>query len=405
MKGLDKVKLYKSTKEPEIYHYFNANKEKLWMFRHKYYDATGKRKEKKKSGFKTEKAALKALLEVKASTLRGEKKFVENDQLTVSEWLDTWYEMNHKKWKIGTRVQREIIVRVHLKPLLGHYKLQKLDKQTYQRIFINVLVGDYKPSTIRAWHTIFKIAINSAVEEEILIRNRFTKVTIPTEAKKKKEAANFLTPTELVTFLDDAKQNENVTHYTFFLTIAYTGIRRGEALGLQWKNIDFQKNTITIERTRDVIGVHTPKTMNSYRTILVDEMVMKQLETYLKWCKKALFKNGRKLQDDLSKDDTFVFIFEHAADPIAPTSPIYAFNKILDRTGLPKTTIHGLRHTHCTILLNRGLNVKVIAERLGNTPKMIMDVYGHVLKELEAESVSLFSQTLQASGAKIGANH
>jgi len=46
---------------------------------------------------------------------------------------------------------------------------------------------------------------------------------------------------------------------------------------------------------------------------------------YLKWCKKALFKNGRKLQDDLSKDDTFVFIFEHAADPIAPSSPIYAF--------------------------------------------------------------------------------
>ncbi|WP_051800328.1 site-specific integrase [Lysinibacillus sphaericus] len=209
----------------------------------------------------------------------------------------------------------------------------------------------------------------------------------------------------MVTFLDDAKQNENLTHYTFFLTIAYTGIHRGEALGLQWKNIDFQNNTITIERTRDVIGIHTPKTMNSYRTILVDEMVMKQLETYLKWCKKALFKNGRKLQDDLSKDDTFVFIFEHAADPIAPTSPIYAFNKILDRTGLSKTTIHGLRHTHCTILLNRGLNVKVIAERLGNTPKMITDVYGHVLKELEAESVSLFSQTLQDSGAKIGANH
>lgn len=85
--------------------------------------------------------------------------------------------------------------------------------------------------------------------------------------------------------------------------------------------------------------------------------------------------------EDLSKDDTFVFIFEHAADPIAPTSPIYTINKVLERTNLPKTTIHGLRHTHCTILLNRGLNVKVIAERLGNTPKMIMDVYGHVLKE------------------------
>lgn len=347
---------------------------------------------------------MKALLEVKASTLRGEKKYVENDQMIVGEWLDIWYDTNKGKWKKGTQVQREIIVRVHLKPLLGHYKLQKLDKQTYQRVFINALVGKYEASTIRSWHTIFKIAINAAVEDEILTRNRFTKVTIPTVAKKKKEAANFLTPAELVTFLDDVKQHENITHYTFFLTIAYTGIRRGEALGLQWRNIDFQNNTITIERTRDVIGIHTPKTMNSYRTILVDEMVMKQLVNYLKWCKKALLKHGRKLHEDLSKDDTFVFIFEHAADPIAPTSPIYTINKVLERTNLPKTTIHGLRHTNCTILLNRGLNVKVIAERLGNTPKMIMDVYGHVLKELEAESVSLFSQTLQASGAKIGAN-
>ncbi|MFW7190062.1 tyrosine-type recombinase/integrase [Lysinibacillus sp. BNK-21] len=401
---MDKVKLYKSAKEPEIYHYFNANEEKLWMFRHKYYDSSGKRKEKKKSGFKTEKAALKALLEVKAQTLRGEKKYVENDQMIVGEWLDIWYDTNKGKWKKGTQVQREIIVRVHLKPLLGHYKLQKLDKQTYQRVFINVLVGKYEASTIRSWHTIFKIAINAAVEDEILTRNRFTKVTIPSVAKKKKEAANFLTPAELVIFLDDVKQNENITHYTFFLTIAYTGIRRGEALGLQWRNIDFQNNTITIERTRDVIGIHTPKTMNSYRTILVDEIVMKQLENYLKWCKKALLKHGRKLHEDLSKDDTFVFIFEHAADPIAPTSPIYTINKVLERTNLPKTTIHGLRHTHCTILLNRGLNVKVIAERLGNTPKMIMDVYGHVLKELEAESVSLFSHALQTSGAKSGAN-
>ena len=66
---------------------------------------------------------------------------------------------------------------------------------------------------------------------------------------------------------------------------------------------------------------------------------------------------------------------------------------------LPKITVHGLRHTHCTVLLNRGVNVKVIAERLGNTPDMVYKVYGHVLKEMETESVSLFSQSLQTSGA------
>ena len=102
------------------------------MFRHKYYDGlTGKRKEKKKSGFKTEKAAIKALMEVKAQTLRGETKSIENDTLTVGEWLDIWYESNKKKWKIGTQIQREMVIRLHLKPLIGHYKLQKLDKRIY----------------------------------------------------------------------------------------------------------------------------------------------------------------------------------------------------------------------------------------------------------------------------------
>nr|WP_232540546.1 DNA integration/recombination/inversion protein [Lysinibacillus fusiformis] len=60
--------------------------------------------------------------------------------------------------------------------------------------------------------------------------------------------------------------------------------------------------------------------------------------------------------------------------------------------------MHGLRHTHCTILLNQGMNVIVISERLGNTPDMIYKVYGHVLKEMETESVALFSNSLQVVG-------
>lgn len=71
---------------------------------------------------------------------------------------------------------------------------------------------------------------------------------------------------------------------------------------------------------------------------------------------------------------------------------------------LPATTIHGLRHTHATILMNNGIPVKAIAERLGNTPEMIHTTYGHVLKEMEAQAVSVFSESLNAIGAKSGAS-
>uniref|UniRef100_UPI00406BE529 tyrosine-type recombinase/integrase n=1 Tax=Metasolibacillus sp. FSL K6-0083 TaxID=2921416 RepID=UPI00406BE529 len=78
--------------------------------------------------------------------------------------------------------------------------------------------------------------------------------------------------------------------------------------------------------------------------------------------------------------------------------------KLVDEDGSPKISLHGLRHTHATILLNNGQNVKVIAERLGNTPNMVMNTYGHVMKELEQESVTVFSASL-ATGAKSGANY
>lgn len=407
------MKLYKSLKEKEVFYYFNAKEEKLWLFRHKYYDASGKRKEKKKSGFTTEKAAIKALLEIKAQTLRGEIKSIENDNMTIAQWFDTWYEMNANKWKVTTRKQREIAIRLNIKPLLGHFKLSKLDRATYQKEYINALERDYKHTSVRLLHNIFKIGINAAVEEELIPRNRFTKVSFSNNGENEADTnENFLTPAELNLLLQTAKETENITNYSYLLTIAYTGIRRGEASGLQWQNIDFANNTITVERTRDNKGARSPKTKNSYRTILVDDMVMAQLKKYQTWCKQTMLAFGVRYSND-----SFVFISYQTGEPISDTGLLYMFRRVHEAAGLvnivevdgkevavAKSTLHGLRHTHATILLNSGQNVKVIAERLGNTPAMIYEIYGHVLKELEQESVNVFSNMLKTTGAKSGAN-
>ncbi|RIJ64164.1 site-specific integrase [Rummeliibacillus sp. POC4] len=390
-----KVTKIKSKKEAEVYCYETKTKGALWGFRHKYYNALGERKEKKGSGYSTEKAAIKALLQVKAELLSGGSKKVEYENMTVGQWLDIWYESNKKKWKDGTAIQREWIIRTQLKPFLGRFKLQKLDKMTYEREFIHKVEGHFKFGTIRLWHTIFKIAINAAVENEILDRNRFTKVAILND-KEADVKNNFLTPAELNILLNDVKQNENITNYSLILTLAYTGIRRGEALGLQWQNIDFKKHTITVERTRDDKGTRTPKTKNSYRTIVVDEIVMVQLENYKKWCKKELLKVGKKLTGE-----SFIFISSDIPEPIKEHIPIHIIRKSIKRTGIHKINVHGLRHTHATILLNNDFNVKAIADRLGNTVQMIYNVYGHVMKKTEKESVLVFNQAL--NGAKTGA--
>lgn len=107
------------------------------MYRHKYHDILGKRKEKKKSGFKSEKAVLKSLLEIKAALLSGGHNQVEKSNLKVSQWLDIWYETYKNGWEVTSRLQRKNAIKHQMKPLLGNYKLNALDKNTYVNQFHN----------------------------------------------------------------------------------------------------------------------------------------------------------------------------------------------------------------------------------------------------------------------------
>ncbi|UFT98135.1 site-specific integrase [Radiobacillus kanasensis] len=394
------MKLHKTKIDDEIYYYVLKNGEKSYLYRHKYYDDLGKRKEKKKSGFKTEKEAYRALLEIRAALLNGQVKKVENNQMTISQWLDIWYDTYNNGWEVSTRSLRRDVIRDHMKPLLGKYKINDLDRTTYIRMYINKLLKKYKPSSVILFHDLFRIAINAAVDDEIIPRNRFNKISIN---KEEEELENFLTPEELNVFLDVAKKYANITGYTLIYFLAYTGLRKGEALGLKWEDIDFKEKTITVKRTRDYYGERSPKTKNSYRTIPIDDVVVQQLEVYQKWCMETKFKFGMRLD----KEKDLVFISYQGGTPCGPIILFDLFESLYknmekDKIKLKKITPHGLRHTHATMLVNMGIPPKTVAERLGNTVEMIYNVYSHSFKELEDKAVGAFSESL-ASGAKIGA--
>jgi integrase len=386
VKGKIKMKLYKTKKDKDLYYYLNTKGDKRWCYRYRYYDSLGKRKEKSEQGFKSEKEAFRALLEVKASILNGDIKQVENSNLTISEWLDIWFDTHKNDWKITSLLQRKNAIKYQMKPLLGKYKLADLDKTTYKRVYINELLKKYEPSTVRLFHRLFKVAINAAVDSEIIPRNRFTKIIIQGSEEIND---NFLTAQELRTFLAAAKQLENITNYTIILLLAYTGLRKGEALGLSWNNVDFEKKTITVERTRDKNGARTPKTKNSYRTVLIDDKLIQQLILYRTWCKQTMLSFGKHLSEN-----DFIFISYQTGTPTGENTLKYSFDRIIKKTGLKSITPHGLRHTHATVLIAQKQPVNVIAERLGNTPQMIWDTYGHNYKALEEESVNAFSQAL-----------
>ncbi|MCM3032227.1 site-specific integrase [Niallia sp. MER 6] len=401
------MKLHKSKKDPELYYYFNPKGEKKWMYRHKYYDQYGKRKEKKKR-FDTEKEAYQALLKLKVDTIRGATKPVEFSNYTVAQWFDTWYETYSQNWKISTRIQRESAIRLHIKPLLGSYKLSELQRTTYQKEFINNLLKNKKPSTVESLHNIFKIGINSAVEDEIISRNRFTKLKIQNkesnEDKKEKETIaanssikeNYLEVHELVLLLDKAKEIFNITNYTLFFVLAYTGLRKGEGCGLCWSDINMEKRTLTVERTRDNKGVRPPKTLNSYRTIDLDQSIIDQLKKYKTWCKKTLLSFGHHL-----KEDDFIFISYQTGKPLSENTFNSSLDRAIKKIGIKRITPHGLRHTHATVLLNDKENrstVEDVADRLGNTPQEIHKTYHHILQERKKETATIFTELVRSAG-------
>src|SRR5699024_233642 len=143
------------------------------------------------------------------------------------------------------------------------------------------------------------------------------------------------------------------------------------------------------------------KTKNSYRTILIDDILLDQLKKYKTWCKEKMFLYGRKL-----KKTDYILISEEAM-PIASNTINYFLDLIKERLEAEKNkindiTVHGLRHTHCTILINNGVPINTIADRLGNTPKMILEVYSHSFEELEKKAVTIFSQSLKIAGVSAG---
>lgn len=359
-------------------------------FRHRYYDALGNRREKPKQGLVSENIAIRELLKVKTDLINGNVKRVDNTNITVSEWVDIWYEENERNWAVSTRDRRKAIIKDQIKPHLGKYKLSNLDRLTYITKYINVLLDSYSVSSVENYHNIFRIAVNAAVENEIIERNRFTRIPIASADDDEEVLENFLSPKQLKEFLAIAKEKLNITRYTGIFLSAYTGLRRGEAQGLKWKDIDFENKKLTEDRTRYKFGTRAPKTKNSRRTIVISDLLINQLILYRKRWLELKLSNGSAVSDD-----DYILITS-TATLVDDKFFNYAIDSIVKGTELKRITPHGLRHTHATILLTSKdrTPVAVIARRLGNTPETINRVYGHVIEEAEQESVVSFDDAI-----------
>lgn len=180
-----------------------------------------------------------------------------------------------------------------------------------------------------------------------------------------------------------------------------SGLRRGELLGLRWQDVDLDAHTITIRQTSNYlpgkgIYVSTPKTAGSARPLLLSTAAIMMLLEYKQWQDRQ-----RETVGDAWKDqDGRVFTNELGA-PVFPDSMTQWFSAFIARSGMPKVTVHSLRHTYATLMIADGVPLVVVSKQLGHTQtSTTANIYAHAIASAQSKAMQTFDRFNDLVGQK-----
>lgn len=322
-------------------------------------------------------------LKVQAGTYR------EPSKLTVAEWFTTWLN-DYMKLSLRPTTWESYRYQVegHIIPALGHLKLAQLQTAHIQRLYNEKLNGGrldgkdggLSPKSVRYIHTVIHSCLEQAKKEGMITVNPADAVRLP---KQEQKEIKYLGTAEAAIFLAMAKESK---HFAAFYLALNTGMRRGELLGLRWKDIDFEAGQLTVNQglvrvSGQGLVFQEPKTKLSSRVINLAPAVVQVLKEHKKQQNEYKLMAGGAYRKDLD----LVFANE-LGEPICPRAFTRVFERLIKKAGLD-VTFHGLRHTFATLALESGVDVKTIQETLGHhSSAFTMDVYSSVTVKMKREA-------------------
>ncbi len=342
----------------------------------------GRRRQQRRSGFRTKREAQRALTEVLGEVQSGGH--VASGAQTLSEWIAEWLPVMAMKVRPTTIRDYENSL-AHVTQHLGGVKLRDLRSIAIERTYAALLVegrrygGGLSPKSVRNAHTALRRCLADAERHGLVARNPAALVTPPRADRPEMKT---WTADELGAFLDHIAADRLVAA---FRLLALTGARRGEILGLRWTDIDFDGERLTISRS---LTTHSgkpvfseTKTAKSRRTVGLDPDTVTQLRSH------RVRQHEERLRAGSAWTDNGLVYCQEDGSPLHPDSVTRLFERRVRDAGLPRIRLHDLRHGWASMALLAGIHPKVVSERLGHaTVGVTLDIYSHVAAGLDSDA-------------------
>ena len=353
----------------------------------KYKDEYGKWRTKEKSGFASKKEAQSALR--KAITEFEEDGFLltNQDSYTLETLVTRWYEdVASLNLSYHTLRTYKGIIKNHICNEIGHLKLTSITPVIMQKFLVDKskTCGNV---TLLHIKSILKSSFQFGVKQQLIKQNPINLVEGVGKRKKRKKE-KFLSKEEIDDLLLDIKDTD---YYLPSLIAINTGMRRGEILGLTWKDVDLDNHIINVNKqlltTEDGLVFSKLKTSYSNRRFFITESFVENL----KEIRQAQLDRKAFYGEHYYQEYDFVCC-KKDGHPLNPDGMTNFFTRKSKEMGIP-FSFHDLRHAHASLLLEADVNVKVIQERLGHSQiSTTLDVYSHITNKLERDSIEKFEK-------------
>ena len=357
------------------------------------------RRQRMQGGFRTKAEAVEALQLAQTAAERGAPAVPSG--LTIATYLDAWLAGRRDAGEIRatTATAYAVVIRTHLSPSLGGISLARLNREQITSCYRDLRAagradgeaGGLSQKSVYNVHLVLRKALADAVDDGLLEVNPAVRAwTAPRVAATMRT----WTEDEAAQFVRKVVGHPDAALYRLALA---TGMRRGELLGLRWRDLDLDTSSLSVRqqvvRAAGSLRIGPPKTAASRRRIALDADTVEALRGHRRSQAVERLQAGRG-----QSGDDLVFGRPDGA-PRDPDVVSHTFRRSVTAAGLPVIRFHDLRHTHASLLLARGTNPKVVQERLGHASVAItLDLYSHVVPDLQTEAAAQIGAALRATG-------